>query len=108
VTYDPDEQLIPPLALEREPGILTEDDYQRLLAACAHHPRDHAIIVLYLQTGMRLLELVRLRVTVIEPPRQRRPRVRHCKSMRYNAPQGPHMVLALSFEPMACDSSARL
>src|SRR5439155_13002558 len=61
-------QLIPPLAIEREPRILTEDEYQRLLAACAHHPRDCAIIVLYLQTGMRLSELVRLKVSDIELP----------------------------------------
>ena len=68
VNYDPDEQLIPPLAIEREPRILTEDEYQRLLAASAHHPRDHAIIVLYLQTDMRLSELVRLKVSDIELP----------------------------------------
>jgi site-specific recombinase XerD len=69
VRYDPAEQLIPPLALEREPRILTEDEYQRLLVSCAHHPRDRAIIVLYLQTGMRLSELVRLKVSDIELPR---------------------------------------
>jgi len=68
VAYDPAEQLIPPLAIEREPRILTEDEYQRLIATCAHHPRDHTIIVLYLQTGIRLSELVRLKLTDIELP----------------------------------------
>jgi integrase/recombinase XerD len=68
VRHDPAEQLIPPLAIEREPRILTEDEYQRLIAACLHHPRDRAIIVLYLQTGMRLSELIRLKVSDIELP----------------------------------------
>jgi site-specific recombinase XerD len=68
--YDPAEQLIPPFALEREPRILAEEEYQRLVAACAHHPRDRAIIVLYLQTGMRLSELVRLKVADIELPQE--------------------------------------
>jgi integrase/recombinase XerD len=70
VRYDPAEQLIPPLALEREPRILTEDEYHRLIAACAHHLRNRAIIVLYLQTGMRLSELVRLKVSDIELPQE--------------------------------------
>jgi site-specific recombinase XerD len=68
VKYDPAEQLIPPLAIEREPRILTEEEYQRLIAACAHHLRNRAIIVLYLQTGMRLSELVRLKISDIELP----------------------------------------
>jgi integrase/recombinase XerD len=68
VRYDPAEQLIPPLAIEREPRILTEDEYQRLLVSCVNHPRDRAIIVLYLQTGMRLSELVRLKLSDIELP----------------------------------------
>jgi integrase/recombinase XerD len=68
VKYDPAEQLIPPLAIEREPRILTEHEYQRLIAVCAQHRRDRAIIVLYLQTGMRLSELVRLKVSDIELP----------------------------------------
>ena len=68
VKYDPAEQLIPPRSPEREPRILTEDEYQRLIASCAHHKRDHAIIVLYLQTGMRLSELIWLKLSDIELP----------------------------------------
>src|SRR5262245_48123682 len=37
IRYDPAEQLIPPPPLEREPRILTEEEYQRLLVACAHN-----------------------------------------------------------------------
>lgn len=70
IRRDPAEQLIPPRAPEREPRILTEDEYQRLIASCAHHTRDHAIIVLYLQTGMRLSELVRLKLNDIELPQE--------------------------------------
>lgn len=68
IRHDPAEQLIPPPLLEHDPRILTQDEYQRLLAVCAHHKRDHAIIVLYLQTGMRLSELVRLKLSDIELP----------------------------------------
>jgi site-specific recombinase XerD len=68
IRSDPAEQLIPPPSLEREPRILTEKEYQQLLSACAQKARDQAIIVLYLQTGMRLSELVRLKLSDIELP----------------------------------------
>jgi integrase/recombinase XerD len=70
IRFDPAEQLIPPPPLEREPRILTEEEYQRLVTACADKARDHAIIVLYLQTGMRLSELVHLKLTDIELPHE--------------------------------------
>jgi len=70
IRHDPAEQLIPPPSVEREPRILTEDEYQRLLSACAHNRRDQAIIVLYLQTGMRLSELIMLKLPDIELPHE--------------------------------------
>jgi integrase/recombinase XerD len=70
LTHDPAEQLIPPPAHEVEPRILTEEEYTRLLTACRHNRRDTAIIVLYLQSGMRLSELVRLKLFDIELPPQ--------------------------------------
>jgi site-specific recombinase XerD len=70
IARDPAEQLVPPPAREDEPRILTEDEYTRLLSACRHNRRDAAIIVLYLQTGMRLSELVRLKLSDIELPQQ--------------------------------------
>jgi len=68
IRLDVAEQLIPPPLVEREPRILTEQEYQQLLLSCAHNPRDQAIIVLYLQSGIRLSELVRLKLSDIELP----------------------------------------
>jgi integrase/recombinase XerD len=70
LSHDPAEQLIPPPSRDDEPRVLTEGEYRRLLAVCAHNQRDTAIIVLYLQTGMRLSELVRLKLSDIELPPQ--------------------------------------
>src|SRR5947209_2655852 len=55
-------RLIPPPLTKREPRFLSKDEYQRLLRACSHHPRDAAIIETFLQTGMRLSELARLTI----------------------------------------------
>ena len=62
------ERLIPPTPPHHEPRYLTEQEYQKLLAVCCHHPRDTAILVLFLQTGMRLAELAGLRLSDIELP----------------------------------------
>lgn len=70
VRVDPAEQLVSPAPIEREPRILTQEEYQRLLEVCAHNLRDQAIIVLYLQTGMRLSELVSLQLSDIELPQE--------------------------------------
>lgn len=63
------EQLIPPPRPKDEPRYLTETEYQRLLRACSHKPRDAAIIEVFLQTGMRLEELRRLTLDDIELPK---------------------------------------
>jgi len=63
-------RLTPPRVGKREPRYLSEREYKRLQLACRHHPRDAAIIELFLQTGMRLSELAGLKVGDIElPPR---------------------------------------
>jgi site-specific recombinase XerD len=61
-------RLIPPRAVKPEPRFLSEAEYARLLRACSHHPRDAAIIELFLQTGMRLSELARLMLGDLELP----------------------------------------
>ncbi len=61
-------RLIPPRANRPEPRFLSEAEYQRLLRTCCHHPRDAAIIEVFLQTGMRLSELARLTLDDIELP----------------------------------------
>jgi site-specific recombinase XerD len=47
---------------EKEPGILYKEQYKALLYEASDHPRDYAIIMTFLQTGIRLSELVNLRV----------------------------------------------
>jgi len=61
-------RLIPPFAEAKAPRYLTKSEYERLLAACAHHARDLAIIQLLLQTGIKLSELTRLTMDDIELP----------------------------------------
>jgi site-specific recombinase XerD len=68
ITHNPSEQLTPPEHESKEPRFLTAQEYQALLRACSHHPRDAAIIELLLQTGIRLSEVARLSVADIELP----------------------------------------
>jgi site-specific recombinase XerD len=65
---NPAEELIPPLPAKDEPQFLTQEEYQRLLRAVSHDPRDAAIIELFLQTGIRLSELAGLTLTDISLP----------------------------------------
>jgi site-specific recombinase XerD len=65
---DISKRLITPFAEQNMPRVLTQNEYQRLLEACQSHPRDFAIITLLLQTGIRLSELVRLKIQDIELP----------------------------------------
>ena len=61
-------RLIPPRAEQKQPRVLTEEEYKRLLRACAHETRDAAIIELLLQTGIRVSELSRLNVNDMDLP----------------------------------------
>ena len=45
---------------------LRVDEFQRLVAAAGGHPRDHCILTLFLQLGMRVSELVNLRVDDVD------------------------------------------
>ncbi len=63
-------RFIPPKVPKKEPRFLSESEYQALLRACSHHPRDAAIMELLLQTGIRLSELVHLTIHDVELPRQ--------------------------------------
>lgn len=68
VQRNPTLELIPPKREEKDPRFLTSQEYQALLRACAHEPRDSAIIELILQTGIRLSEVARLTIHDIELP----------------------------------------
>src|SRR5512134_3737666 len=65
---DPSENLLPPERVDRQLRYLTEREYRRLLEVVQHDVRDTAIVQLYLQTGMRLSELARLRLTDVVLP----------------------------------------
>jgi site-specific recombinase XerD len=45
---------------EKEPGILCKEQYKALLYEASDNPRDYAIIMTFLQTGIRLSELANL------------------------------------------------
>jgi site-specific recombinase XerD len=51
---------------EKEPGILYREQYKALLYEASDHPRDYAIIMTFLQTGIRLSELANLRVEDVD------------------------------------------
>jgi integrase len=51
---------------EKEPGILYKEQYKALLYEASDHPRDYAIIMTFLQTGIRLSELANLRVEDVD------------------------------------------
>ena len=68
IVRDVSERLIPPRTEQKEPRFLSKAEYEDLLRACSHHPRDAAIIELLLQTGLRLSEVTRLAVHDVELP----------------------------------------
>ena len=70
VVEDVTRKLRPPKAESKEPRVLSEMEYKRLLRACAYETRDAAILELLLQSGMRLSELTRLTLEDIELPAQ--------------------------------------
>src|ERR687885_810492 len=45
---------------------LRVDEFQRLVAAAGGHPRDHCILTLFLQLGLRVSELVKLHVADVD------------------------------------------
>jgi integrase/recombinase XerC len=69
VTNNPAKQLVPPEREYKEPRFLTTQEYQALLRACAHETRDAALVELFLQTGIRLSEAVKLTIYDIDIPK---------------------------------------
>jgi site-specific recombinase XerD len=70
IEQDISERLIPPEVERQEPRVLTTEECATLRRACRGNVRDAAIIELYLSSGMTLLELVRLRVSDVQLPKQ--------------------------------------
>ena len=59
-------RLIPPFVDNKTPSFLTEAEYNRLRKACAGYVRDAAIVEFLLQTGIRLSELISLKIDDID------------------------------------------
>ncbi len=63
------DKLIPPKTEKRDPRFLTEDEYEVLLTHIESN-RDQAIVMFFLQTGIRLSELVAMSVRDLQLPKQ--------------------------------------
>ena len=66
-------RLIPPLAEPKSPRYLTKSECERLLEAASLNHRDHALIQLLLQTGIKLSKLTQLTITDVEHSENSRP-----------------------------------
>lgn len=55
-----------PIREEREPAILLKTEYKALLQVAGDSPRDLAIVMLFLQTGLRVSELVNLKIQDVD------------------------------------------
>jgi integrase/recombinase XerC len=55
-----------PIREERDPAILLKTEYKALLQVAGEHPRDFAIVMLFLQSGLRVSELVKLKIQDID------------------------------------------
>lgn len=69
IASNPAAAVVPPLREEKEPRVLSQEEYQRLLAG-VQKPRDRAIIQLLLQTGIRLSEITRLTLSDLDLPKR--------------------------------------
>jgi integrase/recombinase XerD len=97
IEHDVSERLIPPMVERREPCVLTDDECKALRRVCRGNVRDAAIIELYLSTGMTLLELVRLRLSDVEVPKQLVRGIDKVGVVRVRRRQGRVDMLALSY-----------
>jgi integrase/recombinase XerC len=55
-----------PIREERDPAILLKTEYKALLQVAGESPRDFAIVMLFLQTGLRVSELVNLKLADVD------------------------------------------
>jgi integrase/recombinase XerD len=97
-------QLIPPAIQKHEPRFLSEVEYQRLLRAASHNPRDAAMIELFLQTGMRLSELAKLTLNDIEIPKRITMDVDNMGLVRIRRKGGKTATIPLNYK--ACQAVA--
>jgi site-specific recombinase XerD len=63
---NPADTIVGPIREEREPAILLKTEYKALLQVAGANPRDFAVIMLFLQTGLRVSELVNLKLQDVD------------------------------------------
>lgn len=96
-------ELIPPSIPHKDRRFLSEDEYQRLLANI-HSIRDRAIIEVFLQTGLRLSELVNLDTTDLELPKRVSKDPENVGMIRVHRKRGKEVYLPLNWK--ACEALA--
>jgi site-specific recombinase XerD len=63
---NPAETIAGPIREERDPAILLKTEYKALLQVAGGNTRDLAMVMLFLQTGLRVSELVNLKLSDID------------------------------------------
>ena len=94
---DPAKPLIPPSIPHKERRFLRDDEYQGILAE-AHKTRDRAILEVFLQTGLRLSELVSLDVTDLELPKRISKDPENVGMLRVHRKRGKEVYLPLNWK----------
>lgn len=69
VLTNPARSVMPPQREDKEPRVLTKEEYERLLSV-VQKPRDRAVIQVLLQTGIRLSEIQRLTLFDLNLPKR--------------------------------------
>ena len=63
---NPADMIEGPIQEERDPAILLKTEYKALLQVAGEYPRDFAMVMLFLQSGLRVSELVKLKLQDID------------------------------------------
>ena len=98
---NPAGELIPPAIPQKERRFLREEEYLALLAQ-AHETRDRAILEVFLQTGLRLLELTQLSVSDLELPRRITKDPENVGFLKVRRKRGKEVLLPLNWK--ACEA----
>ena len=101
IRANPAGELIPPAIPQKERRFLREEEYLALLAQ-AHETRDRAILEVFLQTGLRLLELTQLSVSDLELPRRITKDPENVGFLKVRRKRGKEVLLPLNWK--ACEA----
>jgi site-specific recombinase XerD len=97
VRKDVSRELIPPAIPRKERRFLREEEYQAILAE-AHSSRDRAILEVFLQTGLRLSELVHLTLSDLELPKRITKDPQNVGFLKVTRKRGKEAVLPLNWK----------